>query len=47
MTATTMTTGKIRMNRMTWFTVITGDRMIVMKQKSRITGMTKMNGVMR
>ena len=26
MTATTMTTGKIRMNRMTWFTVITGHR---------------------
>ena len=32
----------------TWFTVITGVRgMIVMKRKSRITGVTRMNGVMR
>ena len=47
MTAKIMTTGKTMMNRMTW-TVITGVTwIIVMKQKSRITGMTRMNGVMR
>ena len=34
-------------NGMTWFIVITGlTGMIVMKQKSRITGMTRMNGMM-
>ena len=37
-----------RMNRMTWFTVITGvTGMIVMKRKSTITSVTRMNGVMR
>ena len=41
-------TGMIKMNRMTWFTVITGvTGMIVMKRKSRITSVTRMNGVMR
>ena len=48
MTTTTRTTGKMMMNRITWFTVITGlTGMIVMKRKSRITGMIRMNGVMR
>ena len=47
MTTTTRTTGKTMMNRTTWFIVITGlTGMIVMKQKSRITGMTRMNGMM-
>ena len=47
MTTTTRTTGKTMMNRMTWFTVITGVKgMIVMKRKSRITGVTRMNGLM-
>ena len=36
------------MNRMTLFTVITGlTGKIVMKRKKRITGVTRMNGVMR
>ena len=47
MTTTTRTTGKTMMNRMTW-TVITGvTGMIVMKTKSRITGVARMNGMMR
>ena len=42
MTTTTRTTGETMMNRMTWFPVITGlTRMIVMKRKSRIIGMTR------
>ena len=48
MTTTTRRAGKTMMNRMTLFTVITGlTGMIVMKRKSRITGVTRMNGVMR
>ena len=48
MTTKTRTTCKTMMNRMTWFTVITGlTGMIVMKRKERITGVTRMNGVMR
>ena len=40
-------TGMTGMNRLTWFTVITGvTGTIVMKRKSRITGATRMNGVM-
>ena len=36
------------MNRLTWFTVITGvTGMIVMKRKSRKTSVTRMNGTMR
>ena len=48
MAGMTKTTGMTRMHKMTWFTVITGVKgMFVMKRKSRITGATRMNGVMR
>ena len=48
MAGMTKTTGLTRMQKMTRFTVITGvTGMIVMKRKSRITGATRMNGVMR
>ena len=40
-------TGMTRMNRITWFTVITGvTGMIGMNRKQRITGASRMNGVM-
>ena len=42
------TTGMTTLNRLAWFTVIIGvTGMIVMKRKSRITGATRMNEVMR
>ena len=48
MAGMTKTTGMTRMYKMTWFTVIRRvNGMIVMKRKSRITGATRMNGVMR
>ena len=42
MAGMTKTTGMTRMHTITW---VTG--MIVMKRKSKITGATRMNGVMR
>ena len=48
MAGMTKTTGMTRIHTITWFTVITGvTGMIVMKRKSKITGKTRMNGVMR
>ena len=47
MTTTTRTTGKTMMNRMTWIVITGVTGMIVMKTKSRITGVARMNGVMR
>ena len=48
MAGMTKTTGMTRIHTITWFTVITGvTGMIVMKRKSKITGVTRMNGVMR
>ena len=43
----TRMTGMIRMNRIAWFTVITGVKgTIVTNRKHRITGATRMNEVM-
>ena len=40
--------GMTRKHTITWFTMITGvTGVIVMKRKSRITVVTRMNGVMR
>ena len=48
MAGMTKTTGMTRIHKITWFTVITGvTGMIVMKRTSKITGATRMNGVMR
>ena len=48
MAGMTKTTDMTRMHTITWFTVITGvTGTIVMKRKSKITGVTRMNGVMR
>ena len=48
MAGMTKTTGMTRMHTKTWFTVITGvTGTIVMKRKSKITGATRMNGLMR
>ena len=48
MAGMTKATGMSRMHTMTWFTVITGVKgMIVTKKKRKITGAIRMNGVMR
>ena len=48
MAGMTKTTGMTRIHTITLFTVITGvTGMIVMKRTNKITGATRMNGVMR
>ena len=48
MAGMTKTTGMARMHTATWFTVKTGvTGMIVIKRRSKITGATRMNGVIR